>query len=117
MKLMKDENAVSPVIGVILMVAITVVLAAIVFVLVSDLGDIDNSDARMHVITDEIDGNTVLTVMSIDGRINADNLVIKSNGATLSYTLSDAELEAGSTITLDGIHDSFIIIVDGRVIG
>jgi flagellin-like protein len=33
-----NEEAVSPVIGVILMVAITVVLAAVVFVLVSDLG-------------------------------------------------------------------------------
>lgn len=33
-----NEDAVSPVIGVILMVAITVVLAAVVFVLVSDLG-------------------------------------------------------------------------------
>lgn len=33
-----NEEAVSPVIGVILMVAITVVLAAIVFLLVSDLG-------------------------------------------------------------------------------
>ncbi len=38
------DEAVSPVIGVILMVAITVVLAAVVFVLVSDLGG-DNSSA------------------------------------------------------------------------
>lgn len=34
-----DEEAVSPVIGVILLVAITVVMSALVFVLVSGLGD------------------------------------------------------------------------------
>ncbi|HUR25979.1 MAG TPA: archaellin/type IV pilin N-terminal domain-containing protein, partial [Candidatus Thermoplasmatota archaeon] len=34
----QNDEAVSPVIGVILMVAITVVLAAVVFVLVSNLG-------------------------------------------------------------------------------
>lgn len=38
MNVWKDERAVSPVIAVILMVAITVVLAATVFVLVSDIG-------------------------------------------------------------------------------
>src|ERR1051325_10433853 len=37
-KFLYDEEAVSPVIAVILMVAITVVLAATVFVLVSDIG-------------------------------------------------------------------------------
>jgi archaeal type IV pilus assembly protein PilA len=37
-RLSQDQDAVSPVIGVILMVAITVVLAAVVFVLVSHLG-------------------------------------------------------------------------------
>jgi flagellin-like protein len=38
-KFHKDQDAVSPVIAVILMVAITVVLAATVFVLVSDIGN------------------------------------------------------------------------------
>ena len=37
-KFINEEEAVSPVIAVILMVAITVVLAATVFVLVNDLG-------------------------------------------------------------------------------
>lgn len=39
MKLKNDDQAVSPVIAVILLVAITVVLAATVFILVSDIID------------------------------------------------------------------------------
>lgn len=38
----RDISGVSPVIGVILMVAITVVLAAVIFILVNDLGSADS---------------------------------------------------------------------------
>ena len=39
----EDERAVSPVIGVILMVAITVILAAVIAAFVLDIGDLDDS--------------------------------------------------------------------------
>lgn len=66
-----DEEAVSPVVGVILMVAITVVLAAVVFVLVNNLGKggenkpnigfAQNSAARTLTITtaDTADWNDI----------------------------------------------------------
>jgi flagellin-like protein len=57
----KDTSAVSPVIAVILMVAITVVLAATVFVLVSDIG---SNPPPPRVTFDKADGN--LTVISAD---------------------------------------------------
>ncbi len=49
----KDEEAVSPVIGVILMVAITVVLAAVVFVLVSDMGGDTQDQPKASFQTDK----------------------------------------------------------------
>lgn len=45
----QDEEAVSPVIGVILMVAITVVLAAIVFMMVSDLGEVEEKGPNLAI--------------------------------------------------------------------
>lgn len=59
--LTKDNNAVSPVIAVILMVAITVVLAATVFVLVSD---IQTNSPAARIVFDQSPGN--LTVVSAD---------------------------------------------------
>lgn len=47
-----DDEAVSPVIGVVLMVAITVILAGIVFVLVSDLADVDDQPPRLAFRSD-----------------------------------------------------------------
>lgn len=61
----KNNEAVSPVIGVILMVAITVVLAAIVFILVSNLGKGTEESPRVSLGTDDHGGNfTVLQAPS-----------------------------------------------------
>lgn len=59
MKRMKDE-AVSPVIAVILMVAITVVLAATVFVLVADIGEVNDPAPAMAFSRDESKDQLVL---------------------------------------------------------
>lgn len=57
-----NDEAVSPVIGVILMVAITVVLAAVVFVLVSNLGDTSEDAPDLSFSKDSSEGS--LTVIS-----------------------------------------------------
>jgi flagellin-like protein len=57
-----NDEAVSPVIGVILMVAITVVLAAVVFVLVSNLSKSSNSAPTVSFTAD--DTAKTLTVVS-----------------------------------------------------
>ena len=60
--ILRDEDAVSPVIAVILMVAITVVLAATVFVLVSDIGkNAGQAPMNMGITNSETDDNLVVT--------------------------------------------------------
>ena len=59
-----NDEAVSPVIGVILMVAITVVLAAVVFVLVSNLGEGSESAPNISFNKDSAEGT--LTVVQAE---------------------------------------------------
>ena len=61
----KTDEAVSPVIGVILMVAITVVLAAVVFVLVSNLSKNSNTAAPNITFNQDQSGHK-LTIVSAD---------------------------------------------------
>lgn len=61
------EAAVSPVIGVILMVAITVVLAAIVFVLVTQLSENTNTNSPRVSFQQQDDGATLMVVSAPTG--------------------------------------------------
>ncbi|WP_247731633.1 type IV pilin [Halovivax limisalsi] len=84
-----DERAVSPVIGVILMVAITVILAAVIAAFVMGIGP--GSDAVTANVDIAGDGTSEVTVTVQDGG-SADNLVIVNpdNGQVLSDTNSEA---------------------------
>ncbi len=73
----QNDEAVSPVIGVILMVAITVVLAAVVFVLVSDLGDTGDSAPQMSFTKSE--GDDQIKVAKADTGLNWDQFQIKAS--------------------------------------
>jgi flagellin-like protein len=92
-----DDRAVSPVIGVILMVAITVILAAVIGTFVLGLGDsLGNSQptAQLNVDT-SADGN--LTIQHNGGdSIDYADLELNADGSTV--TLSEANDETGSTI-------------------
>ena len=52
----EDERAVSPVIGVILMVAITVILAAVIAAFVLDLGQSTGANAQAERVIESITG-------------------------------------------------------------
>jgi flagellin-like protein len=80
--LKQNDEAVSPVIGVILMVAITVVLAAVVFVLVSNLGKTSNTAPTFVVSRD--DATDRLSVTSADSDADWNRLSIKSNSTAHS---------------------------------
>lgn len=68
-----EEEAVSPVIAVILMVAITVVLAATVFVLVSDLGgDVGKTGPKLSIVSDSTTGSAKWVVKISDATQSAD---------------------------------------------
>jgi len=75
----EEERAVSPVIGVILMVAITVILAAVIAAFVLDLGDSVGQEAQAGVTIDvdeSGDGNITMEVTSLG---NADEVDFRSS--------------------------------------
>jgi flagellin-like protein len=117
-----DDDAVSPVIGVILMVAITVILAAVIGTFVLGLGEQVEQNARagVNADVDNTDDNITITLTTLD---NSDYVVIRSpitdfsNLDTPDYTGSipggasadDAIYldTTGSTVTLSGDGTSF----------
>jgi len=126
-QLIHDDDAVSPVIGVILMVAITVILAAVIASFVLGLGDQAQQTTPQASFTFEYDesvGNADegdLTITHDGGdTINAQSLYIRgSNLAShtgnwaddLSY--SGTEVSAGNSLTLGSdVPDDY----DARVI-
>ena len=110
-----DDHAVSPVIGVILMVAITVILAAVIASFVIGLGDSTDDVAPNIIFTDDYETNSssyainaTLTVDNV-GTTNVDpsNIYIRGENITdnnLQWSDSDQGYEnvsAGQTFTLN----------------
>jgi len=121
--LFDEERAVSPVIGVILMVAITVILAAVIGTFVLGLGDQLQEtspqasfgfDTGSSEITDKSGGSTTsVTTIAVTHEsgdsISASNLQVQVNGER-AYTASgdtvedtfSGEVAAGSSVTIVG---------------
>lgn len=104
-----DERGVSPVVGVILMVAITVILAAVIAAFVLDLGQSQNSTANAGV---SIDQSGEEYTVSLTDMGNSEGVYIRVEGASdewventgdpsgskpSSYTLAST----GAAVTLD----------------
>jgi len=75
----KNTKAVSPVIATILMVAITVVLAAVLYVMVMGFGGSDTTQAPAVTLSKTTTGGTAI-VISIDRQVNLENIGIAING-------------------------------------
>jgi len=118
-QLFDDDRAVSPVIGVILMVAITVILAAVIGTFVLGLGDqVQNTTPQVSFGFDTADEKTEVTVVHESGdTIEGTNLKVSTGSTTFntsqhtsaqttSMTWENAtgssEVSAGSTVTLNG---------------
>jgi len=101
-KLLNDDDAVSPVIGVILMVAITVILAAVIATFVLGLGDSLSNTAPQASFsfdyTEDTSGDDTLDVTHDGGdSIEGDNLNASVSGAVDNdYSGSTADLVFGS---------------------
>lgn len=133
--LFDDDRAVSPVIGVILMVAITVILAAVIGTFVLGLGDqlqsttpsasfgfdqgsttITAGDPGLATVTDVSVTSVTITHESGD-TIDANNLAITVNGQSAWTTLGDnsdadnGEEEVGGTFTGEVSAGSSVTIV------
>lgn len=101
-KLIKDEEAVSPVIGVILMVAITVVLAAVVFVLVQDLADVSESAPALSIT--ERSGN--LTIRSISSEVLWSDLTVTGcTGVPTNGTVDPGDKITGCSGEVVIVHE------------
>jgi flagellin-like protein len=75
-----DERAVSPVIGVILMVAITVILAAVIAAFVLDMGGSQSAPAQAGVTVEGADSGDNASVTLTDLGSNTDKVVCVSDG-------------------------------------
>jgi flagellin-like protein len=114
-----DSRAVSPVIGVILMVAITVILAAVIGTFVLGLGDSVESAPQASFNFDYDDTNEKVTIRHRGGdNIDASKLEVRVNGASIAddgdvnykdggSTLSDqySSFNAGNEVTIQDTND------------
>ncbi len=100
-QLFDDDRAVSPVIGVILMVAITVILAAVIGTFVLGLGDqVQNTTPRASFGFDTVDGGQVVEITHESGDgITASDLSIKSTLSAINTTGDGDNLAGDSQYT------------------
>ena len=103
-QLFTDNKAVSPVIGVILMVAITVILAAVIGTFVLGLGDQVSESAPQAQFTFDYDStNNELTVTHDGGdAIEASTLVVKGDIPTDTDGTPDNTQTADTDVADDG---------------
>ena len=91
----EDERAVSPVIGVILMVAITVILAAVIAAFVLDIGPGDSTLSATSDISED-DGNITVEIASGGGNIDG-IAAVNSDGEVDAF---EEGVSTGATVTL-----------------
>ena len=98
-----DDRGVSPVIGVILMVAITVILAAVIGTFVLGLGDSLGDSAPTASIDSEVTNSDTVTFTHRGGdRVASENIEIVSSDSTnvpLNSPTTDSDLTVGNTST------------------
>jgi len=101
-QLLNDDSAVSPVIGVILMVAITVILAAVIATFVLGLGEqVSETSPNASFTFDYDEGNSSVTITHSGGpNIDASQLGVTETNDTSEFSTSwSGEVSAGSSIT------------------
>jgi len=98
----EEERAVSPVIGVILMVAITVILAAVIAAFVLDIGP--GEADPVAAISHDQDGNEVtVELQSLDGSADAVVVVDDDDGDFVEYNEEDSD----TALTVTGQEETF----------
>ncbi|MFW5905860.1 MAG: type IV pilin [archaeon] len=107
-----DDRAVSPVIGVILMVAITVILAAVIGTFVLGLGDQLGDSAPQasfstdNVVNDSEDGNLTFDIEKTGGQdVNPDDITVIANGTRIGSVSDEGGVsnpwQTGSTASFE----------------
>jgi len=108
-KFTEDDRAVSPVIGIILMVAITVILAAVIGTFVLGLGDSVTGETAPQVSWDMADvpgGNGVVIAHNGGGSVEASNLDVTVDGESVPPSEQfSGTVSAGSETTVPNVRD------------
>ena len=91
-----DDRAVSPVIGVILMVAITVILAAVIGTFVLGLGDQLGDTAPQASFTVDSNNSSVVNITKTGGQtIDSADLTLSINGERESSAINQGDWQTG----------------------
>ena len=96
----EDERAVSPVIGVILMVAITVILAAVIAAFVLDLGDDMNEGSVNAGVSEDVSDSEYEVTLTLNEDGDAEEFVLRGEGVEGDEVELDELEDTGSTTTL-----------------
>ena len=128
MKKSNKDDAVSPVIGVMLMLVVTIVIAAVVAAFASGLGgDVESAPAAVFDV--DIGSDKVVKIQHLSGEnllINKMSVKVQygSNSATPSLTGGSGYFTPGMTLTSSALPDSLgeingkyvsvVIIYDGK---
>ncbi|SDQ29483.1 type IV pilin [Natronobacterium texcoconense] len=107
-----DERGVSPVIGVILMVAITVILAAVIATFVLGIGDDIQQDPQAGVSIDDSDSSAVEVSLTSLGNADGVAIVDASDGGVIPEPESgNAVLSStGMTATVTDENVSYSVV-------
>ncbi|ELZ97981.1 hypothetical protein C440_01998 [Haloferax mucosum ATCC BAA-1512] len=98
-RILTDSRAVSPVIGVILMVAITVILAAVIGTFVLGLGDQVGNTAPQASFSFDYDGANTVTITHESGdAIDTDLVSVTGNGVGSVGSWTDDTINAGDSV-------------------
>ncbi len=102
MKFRENEEAVSPVIGVILMVAITVILAAVIAAFVFGMTGNVQGTKNIAATAKQVGTDVVITYQGGSDQASVDYMIVKWNGATYfsdnSAAGADSAITAGAAI-------------------
>jgi len=112
-KFVEGDEAVSAVIGVILMVAITVAIAATVYVYVSGMIGVQQKVPTVQMLADEDDDR--LSVINTDADVYWDNLAIRVTGACTIKI--NGEVVAGGANQTALLADQYYLITDSSIDG
>jgi flagellin-like protein len=95
-----DERGVSPVIGVILMVAITVILAAVIASFVLGFGGSVSENAQAGVTVDDVDNssNVTVTLTSLGDGTDGVFCIDPGNSTTATSVGDDIECASGTNV-------------------
>lgn len=103
------ENGVSAVIGVILMVAITVAVAATMYVYIGDIASIELKTPTVQMFANE--NGDRLSVINTDGEVYWDSIALRSTGNVTIYINGEVNASAGKTVIADTyckVNDSMV---------